>query len=378
MTFDYIILGGGLAGISLAYRMISDDFFKDKSIAIIEPNPKNQNDRTWSFWEKGQGIFESVVAKKWNQLKFFYTKGAFDLDIGDYQYKMIKGIDFYATIIPQIKNAPNVTWIAEEVKNIENQVIQTESNKYQSKHIFQSFFHSTQVNKEDYLYVDQHFKGWDIETSEDIFDDNQATFMDFRIDQEGHTQFFYVLPTSKRKALVEIAIFSNEIWSQEKYDTTIRNYIENYLNIDGYSILEEEVGVIPMTTFPFHKHLPEGITGIGTAGSVIKASSGYAFTRVQEHSDYIITQIKEGKSNLEYIQGKYHFYDQIFLNVVLNNPKVSGADVFYTMFSQKKGERVLSFLDGKTTLLEEMDFFTAPPLLPFLQSFIKVVSKRVK
>lgn len=378
MTFDYIILGGGLAGISLAYRMINDDFFNGKSIAIIEPNSKNQNDRTWSFWEKGQGIFEDVVAKKWNNLKFFHTKGAFDLDIGDYQYKMIKGIDFYTTIIPQIKHAPNVTWITERVNNIENNVVQTEYNNYVGEKIFQSYFRPNEVNKEDYLYVDQHFKGWEIETPQDVFDESEATFMDFRIDQEGHTQFFYVLPTSKRKALVEIAIFSNEIWSQDKYDSTIRDYINRYLKIDSYIIHEEEIGVIPMTTFPFHKHLPEGVTGIGTAGSVIKASSGYAFRRVQEHSDYIITQIKEGKSNLEYIQGKYHFYDQIFLNVVLNNPRVSGADVFHTMFSKKKGERVLSFLDGKTSLVEEMDFFTAPPLLPFLQSFLKVVSKRVR
>ncbi|NDA64318.1 MAG: lycopene cyclase, partial [Chitinophagia bacterium] len=49
----------------------------------------------------------------------------------------------------------------------------------------------------------QHFKGWMIETSEDCFDPDKATFMDFRVSQQSGTTFVYVLPVTNRRALVE-------------------------------------------------------------------------------------------------------------------------------------------------------------------------------
>ena len=35
--FDYIIIGGGCAGLSLAYELEISDKLKNKSLAIIEP-----------------------------------------------------------------------------------------------------------------------------------------------------------------------------------------------------------------------------------------------------------------------------------------------------------------------------------------------------
>ena len=35
--FDYIIIGGGCAGLSLAYELEINEKFKDKTLAIIEP-----------------------------------------------------------------------------------------------------------------------------------------------------------------------------------------------------------------------------------------------------------------------------------------------------------------------------------------------------
>ena len=49
--FDYIIIGGGCAGLSLAYEL---DFIKIKPIkklAIIEPRQEYKRDKTWSFWK---------------------------------------------------------------------------------------------------------------------------------------------------------------------------------------------------------------------------------------------------------------------------------------------------------------------------------------
>ena len=58
--YDYIIAGAGCAGLSLLMRMNGDPFFADKKILVVDAAGKNQNDRTWCFWEKEPDIFGAI------------------------------------------------------------------------------------------------------------------------------------------------------------------------------------------------------------------------------------------------------------------------------------------------------------------------------
>ena len=49
--FDYIIIGGGCAGLSLAYELEINDKLKEKTLAIIETREEYKRDKTWSFWK---------------------------------------------------------------------------------------------------------------------------------------------------------------------------------------------------------------------------------------------------------------------------------------------------------------------------------------
>ena len=69
-SYDYIIVGAGAAGLMLADALGKDPFFNDKSILLLEKDAKKSNDRTWCFWEKGDGDFESILHKKWSQIRF--------------------------------------------------------------------------------------------------------------------------------------------------------------------------------------------------------------------------------------------------------------------------------------------------------------------
>ena len=46
--FDYTIIGGGCAGLSLAYELEINNKLSDKTLAIIEPRTEYQRDKTWS------------------------------------------------------------------------------------------------------------------------------------------------------------------------------------------------------------------------------------------------------------------------------------------------------------------------------------------
>jgi len=61
--YDYIITGAGCAGLSLAMHMIHSGRFSDKKVLLVDKDPKRANDRTWCFWEKEEGLFQSIVYK---------------------------------------------------------------------------------------------------------------------------------------------------------------------------------------------------------------------------------------------------------------------------------------------------------------------------
>ena len=58
--FDIIICGGGAAGLLLANALSNETAFKHLHIAIIEKEEKNTNDRTWCFWEEGEGKWDEI------------------------------------------------------------------------------------------------------------------------------------------------------------------------------------------------------------------------------------------------------------------------------------------------------------------------------
>ena len=64
--FDYIIVGGGCAGLSLAYELEINNKLKTKTLAIIETREEYKRDKTWSFWKVFDHNFEDCVIKSWN------------------------------------------------------------------------------------------------------------------------------------------------------------------------------------------------------------------------------------------------------------------------------------------------------------------------
>ena len=61
--FDYVIIGGGCAGLSLAYELEINNRLKDKTLAIIENRKEYKRDKTWSFWRVTPHNFDDCVKK---------------------------------------------------------------------------------------------------------------------------------------------------------------------------------------------------------------------------------------------------------------------------------------------------------------------------
>ena len=102
--YDYIILGSGLSGLLTAYRMANDTWFDDKSILIIDKEIKNQNDRTWCFWEESNGEFDSILSKPWEKAFIGNQDFQQSFDLNPFVYKMIRSSDFYEMVFNKISS----------------------------------------------------------------------------------------------------------------------------------------------------------------------------------------------------------------------------------------------------------------------------------
>jgi len=355
--------------------MIESQKFSDKKILIVDKELKQSNDRTWCFWQRESGLFENIIYKSWDQLFFHGEKYSEQIDIRPYQYKMIRGIDFYEYCLNAIQQHKNFEILFENVESVFSQEqtgIVVNGEKIFADYVFNSiFFGKPSLAKND-LWLIQHFKGWMIETEENAFAINTATLMDFRIDQKFGTAFCYVLPVSSKKALVEYTLFSKQLLQQQQYDEGLRFYIKNILNIQSYKILDREFGTIPMTNFKFSSQ-QNNIINIGTAGGQTKGSSGYTFNFIQKHSkDLVNALIDTGKPYVKKQSPRFNFYDSVLLDV-LNDGKIPGKEIFTDLFKKNPVEKVFKFLENQTSLSEELQIISSLPTLPFLKAGIKQV-----
>jgi len=373
--FDYIIVGNGLAGLKLALALSEDSFFNTKKIGLIDKVKKNENDKTWCFWEKGAGRWDEIVHRSWSDGSFYSSKNSLSFELYPYEYKMIHSIDFYEYSFKQLNKKKNFSFIYDEITSFEElDVIKVKGLKhtYTCEKLFDSRIPTEYYSQEEqYIRIYQHFKGWFIETKTDVFDPANFTMMDYRLKYQDDTTFTYVLPLSKRKALVEFTFFTPYTVESNVYDIYLGKYIDSVLKIKEFEIIDEEYGVIPMTDFPFEKYNSKAVTKIGTGGGWVKGSTGYSFKNSDNKISILIDNLKNNNlPSKGFFKKRYQFYDKVFLHVLKNNNK-KGEWIFDKFYSRNSITNMFSFLNEETSFLRELKIMSSLLSITFLKSFFK-------
>ena len=376
MKYDFIIAGSGCSGLSLLYKILQTPSLQNKSILVIDKDQKKNNDRTWCFWEKNPGSFESIVHARWNTLEFISDNLNKKVDLGPYTYKMIQGIDFYNFVFKYAKKFKNVIFLQDSITDIDSKfneaLVITRKNTYSAKYVFNSTnFFNPKINKQNSLL--QHFKGWNIRTVDPVFNSKVGRLMDFSISQENGTTFMYVLPSSSTEALVEYTLFSPSTLKQETYVRELKKYIKEVLKIKKYTIEHEEFGIIPMSLAKFKQNPKMNVINIGTSGGYTKASSGYTFQFIQKNVFEIVENLKKENNPIQKMSFKnkiYRWYDRTLINVLLSK-KMTGKEVFTIMFKKNSAQKILAFLGNESTIIEDILIMKNFPKIPFLIAGIR-------
>ena len=122
--FDYIILGGGCAGLSLAYELDINKKLNDKTLAIVETRDIYKRDKTWSFWKVLDHNFDDCVIKSWNNFSVNTKIGSVEINNKEYPYQTIDSGLFYNKILDQLKKNKNIQFFkSSDQLNLDNSVI---------------------------------------------------------------------------------------------------------------------------------------------------------------------------------------------------------------------------------------------------------------
>jgi lycopene beta-cyclase len=376
--YDYIIAGAGAAGLSLLMHLIEQNALVGKKVLLVDKEEKKNNDRTWSFWQKEESMYESIVYKKWHTLKSYGADFEKEESIAPYTYKMIRGIDFYNYCFSKINEQQNIEIIYASIQSITTNAntatVVANSKEYNANYVFSSILLQEPKLSKNQHYLLQHFKGQIIETEEPMFTPDIATYMDFRVSQQNGTTFGYVLPFTTTKALVEYTLFTEATLTEDEYNAGLKNYITEFLKIKNYKVIETEQGIIPMTDYKFKK--AEGnIIYLGTAGGNTRGSTGYTFTYIQKHSKALATALKN-KQHPESIKNTIsknaQFYDGVMLTV-LASKSFPGYLIFSRILKSKKITKLLSFLDDDNNFVNDVQIMWSQPKWPFMKAALKKI-----
>lgn len=366
---------------SIAYYLTLSPL-RDRSILILDREQKNRNDRTWCFWEPGEGPYESILFRTWNRVEFHGTTLSGLLDMGDYRYKMLRGIDFYAFMHKHLAQFPNVEIRQATVNRIKETVqggfVIADDEPLMADYVFDSTFALNLSEPENHNLL-QHFKGWVIHAEKPCFDVTRPRMMDFRVAQHNDCRFVYVLPFDQKTALVEFTLFNKKLLTDAEYEADLRQYISHHLDTGPYTISETEFGVIPMSDVPTKENPSAHIIRIGTSGGYTKASTGYTFRRTQTYlRDLVQNLAQTGKPNRpkSWLSGRFKFYDSIMLNVLENN-RYPADDMFTLLYEHNSPAQVFKFLDEDTSLGEELRVMWSMPKVPFTVALFSVLRRKL-
>ncbi len=358
--------------------MMTHSFFAKKNILLIDADDKKKNDRTWCFWETKPGPFQPVVYKEWEGIDFYSSSFSGRWEIAPYRYKMIRGIDLYRFVFAQISLHPNIHFLQDKIQHLRTEngraFVQTSTAEFDAQYVFNSILFQPGLLQQKGSLL-QHFKGWMINTEEEQFDSQFATFMDFRMGNPEHNAFVYVLPLTNKKALIEYTVLSSSLLSNEEYNERLATYISQFLRISNFKIEEEEFGVIPMSNFAFTKQATSPIVNIGTAGGQTKGSSGYTFQFIQKQTDGIIRLLLNGKYPVKQdnlLNKRFKLYDDTLLHVLCSQ-QLTASQIFSDLFSRNKPQLIFKFLDNETTVTEELKIMNSVPS----QIFLKAAGKQL-
>jgi len=372
---DVVVIGAGAAGLALACRLGEQG---TRGVVLVEapPGENRAPDRTWCSWGTDD-YWDDAVSARWDRVDVVPHAGtARTYDLAPLRYSMIRSADYERVASARLAQT--------DVRRVEVLVSGVDDGRetavvhgagltpegLAARWVFDT--RPTAPARTGRVALLQHFRGWFVRTAEDAFDPSVASLMDFRPPQPTRgVAFGYVLPTSRREALVEYTQFSRSGMSRVQYDAELARYCA-LLGLPAYEVVAAEQGAIPMTDAPFPRRVGRRVFRLGAAGGATRPSTGYTFSAAQRQAAAVALALVEGRDPCPPpAYPRRHLQMDALLLRALDSGAIDGADFFARLFEQHPPDLVLRFLDGATTAGEDLAVMASAPKAAMVRTALR-------
>lgn len=354
------ILGGGLAGLSLAVRLALPQF-AGLRVLVIERRRSYVRDRTWSYWSGTPHPFQAAVAHTWDRWTVEGAGSSAMAEATGLRYETVPSDALYRLALDTIALAPHIDLrlgtCADVTETPDGVLVRLPGGTVRAGVAFDTR-PPPDIGQNGLTQV---FLGQEVETERPIFDPGTATLMDFRVEQAGASHFTYVLPTSTTRAMVEDTWFVPAGFRPPDHRAAIVSYLAAQ-NAGAYTVQFEETGALPMD--PVYRPVAgTRLIPLGTAGGATRPSTGYAFTAIQARCDEIIAEIELGRvpRRAPLRPALTRFMDHVLLDLLEQRPALA-PHVFAALFAGCPPRRLVRFLSDQAT---PTDFLAVAAAIPF-------------
>lgn len=360
---DIVVIGAGAAGLTLADHLTRTP--DGPSVLLIEPpaGPATSPPRTWCFWGPPPDDLRQTVAASWTRMLVRGPGDEATTMSCPRGYCMIRSHEHAAALTRRLAGRHRLARLTATVTTAQDTPAGARVTgvdeagapvQAAARLVFDSRPPRTLPPARTTLL--QHFTGWFVRTPADAFAPGTAELMDLRTPQPPcGLSFAYVLPLTRRRALVEYTEFSPEPLDEAGYRAALTGYLRTTRQLDRWEVTGTEGGVIPMTDAVFPRRTGRSVYRIGTAGGATRPATGYTFATIQRHSAAIAAACLAGRSPTPprpYAR-RHRAMDAAFLRALATG-RLDGAAFLADLFRRNTTESVLRFLDGRSTLREEL------------------------
>ena len=378
--YEYAIIGAGVSGLTLAW-LLADSSLAGRPVLLIDGARDDDELRTLSFWSEGPIALEPLVRHEWSTLRLNAgAQAAGDAPLEGLRYRTLFFADLQREAKAKLARRPANLVINGRLTALTQDdagaTLSVGAQSYRAKWVFDSRLRvaALEVDAARWHLLHQHIHGWVVRAPRDAFEPAVATLLDFRAgDAPAGTSFFYVLPFSKREALVELVTLQ-----PVEAEPLTRAYLARTYGLEEVELLDREAGISPMTEQPFPWRSGPRVRRLGAAAGLLKASTGYALTRILDDCARVVRSLeRDGHPFVRPAQsGFYRVLDGVLLELWRTRPEQIPS-IFAAMFLRNPAAAVLRFLDERASARDLLRLLFTLPWPPFLRAAFGWLRRRV-
>jgi len=341
-------------------------------VLILERRVRYSNDRTWCFWGDSSSVVENLIGHSWSTVKVRTPLRQVSVNCSGTPYQTISGEAFYQAALNRISEAGQIDLVLNAVPLAEPSRIDhhwrldTSEGMFQGKMIVDT--RPGLQPRAGGALLWQSFSGQEIECDDDVFDPSSVDLMDFTGVKAGRVDFSYVVPFSRNRALIEATVFGPDPVGPHDLAIDLQNYIARRVRRARFRVLRSENGILPMGSVPSEKRLDATYIRAGLTAGGARASTGYAFQRIQSWADQCARSIAEGRLPVSHKSDPLvlQSLDYLFISVIRSHPEIAPS-LFLSLFENTQPERMIRFLSDSGNLSDYAAIACALPVAPFLR-----------